>query len=104
MMVIVLSEKGSRTMNDLFQRTFFPTREQKQEQYDFMNKLIQANLDKNGPDCTNCKHQKQVQQSPYYDYTTCKFDNSVELPGGLDYRHCCDRYEFEGFLEVEDDE
>ena len=97
MTIIALSEKGASTMNDLFQRTFFPTREQKQEQYDFMNKLIQANLDKKGPDCTNCKHHNQVQQSPYYDYTACKFDESVELPGGLDYRHCCDRYEFMGF-------
>ena len=91
-------------MNDLFQRTFFPTKEQRKEQYDFINRLIQASLDRNGPDCTNCKHHKQVQQSPYYDYTTCKFDNSIELPGGLDYQHCCDKYEFEGFLEVEDDE
>ena len=89
-------------MNDLWQRTFFPTREQLKEQYDFANKLIQANLDRNGPDCTNCKHHKQVQQSPYYDYTPCKFDESVELPGGLDYRHKCDRYEFMGYLEVED--
>lgn len=91
-------------MRNLFQRTFNPTQEELKEQYDFMNKLIQNNLDKNGPDCTNCKHQKYVQQSPYYDYTTCKFDNSVELPGGLDYKHCCDRYEFGGFLEVEEDE
>ena len=32
----------------------------------------------------------------------CAFDESIELPGGLGYQHCCDRYEFEGFLEVED--
>ena len=90
-------------MSDLFQRTFFPTREQKKEKYDLFNKLIQHDLYKKGPDCTNCKYQKYVQQSVFYDYTTCKFDESIELPGGLDYRHCCDRYEFEGFLEVEDD-
>ena len=91
-------------MSDLFQRTFFPTKEQRKEQYDLINKFIQANLDRKGPDCTNCIYHKQVQQSSYYDYTTCKFDNSVELPGGLDYRHCCDRYEFMGFLEVEEDD
>ena len=87
-------------MNDLFQRTFFPTREQLKEQYDFANKLIQQNLDEKGPDCTNCNHHKEVQASPYYDYTTCKFDNSVELPGGFDYRHFCDRYEFMGYFEI----
>jgi hypothetical protein len=83
-----------------FQEAFNPTSEQRKKQYDFLNKLIQANLDKKGPDCINCKYQKGVQESPYYDYTTCKFDNSVELPGGLDYRHCCSKYEFIGFLEV----
>ena len=83
-----------------FQEVFNPTPEQRKKKIEQINKAIQHNIDKNGPDCTNCKHQKQVQQSPYYDYTTCKFDASVELPCGLDYRHYCDRYEFEGFLEV----
>lgn len=91
-------------MDNLLQRTFFPTREQLKEQYDFINKLIQKNLEEKGSDCTNCRHHKDVQESPYYDYITCKFDNLVELPGGLDYRHCCDKYEFMGFLEIEDNE
>lgn len=86
-----------------FQEVFNPTPEQRKKKTEQINKAIQYSLDKKGPDCTNCKHHKQVQQSSYYDYTTCKFYESVELPGGLDYRHCCDRYEFEGFLEVEDD-
>lgn len=85
-----------------FQEVFNPTPEQRKKKTEQINKAIQHNLNKKGPDCTNCKHQKYVQQSVFYDYTTCKFDNSVELPGGLDYRHCCDRYEFEGFLKVED--
>ena len=83
-----------------FQEVFNPTPEQRKKKIEQINKAIKYDMDKKGSDCTNCKHQKYVQQSPYYDYTTCKFDNSVELPGGLDYRHCCDRYEFEGFLEV----
>ena len=91
-------------MSDWFQRAFNPTPQQRKEQVTFINLLIQNNLDKKGPDCTNCKYHKDIQESPYYDYTTCKFDNSVELPGGLDYRHCCDRYDFMGFLEVEDEQ
>ena len=87
-----------------FQEIFNPTPEQKRQKYDFINGLIRNNLERKGEDCTNCKYHKQVQQSPYYDYTTCKFDGSVELPGGLDYRHKCDRYEFVGYLEVTDDE
>lgn len=85
-----------------FQEIFNPTPEQKRKQYDWINEIIRENYEKIGNDCTNCKHHKQVQQSPYYDYTTCKFDESVELPGGLDYRHCCGKYEFMGYLEVED--
>ena len=88
-------------MSNKLQEIFNPTPEQLKKRYDFMNKLIQKNLDEKGKDCTNCKHHIQVQQSPYYDYTTCKFDKSVELPGGLDRRHCCKQYEFLGFLEVE---
>ena len=91
-------------MTNRLQEIFNPTPDQRKKQYDFMNKLIQKNLDEKGPDCTNCKYHKEIQESPYYDYTTCKFDYSVELPGGLDYRHCCERYEFMGFLEVEEDE
>ena len=86
-----------------FDEIFNPTPEQKKQQYDLMNECIRKNFEKIGEDCTNCKHHKQVQQNSYYDYTTCKFDNSVELPGGLDYRHKCERYEFMGYLEVEDE-
>ena len=88
-------------MANKLQEMFNPTLEQLKRQYEFINKLIRQNLEKKGKDCTNCKHHKDIQQSPYYDYTTCKFDGSIELPGGLDYRHCCDRYEFMGFLEVD---
>ena len=83
-----------------FQEVFNPTPEQRKKKIEQINKAIQRHLDKRGKDCSNCKYGVYVQQSQYYDYTTCKFDNSIELPGGLDYRHCCDRYEFEGFLEV----
>ena len=88
-------------MGNKLQEIFNPTPEQRKKQIEFVNRCIQWNLDKVGKDCTNCKHHIQVQQSPYYDYTTCKLDKSVELPGGLDERHCCDKYEFMGFLEVE---
>ena len=84
-----------------FQEIFNPTPEQKRKQYELVNEYIRRDLEKIGEDCTNCKYHKQVQQSPYYDYTTCKFDESIKLPGGLDYRHKCDRYEFMGYLEVE---
>lgn len=86
-----------------FQEVFNPTPEQKKKKTEQINRCIRANVEKLGEDCTNCKYQKYVRQSPYYDYTTCKFDESVELPGGLDYRYRCDRYEFMGYLEVEDE-
>ena len=82
-----------------FEEAFNPTSEQRRKYVEQINICIQSDLERRGKDCSNCKHQKYVQQSPYYDYTTCEFDESVELPGGLDYRHCCDRYEFMGFLE-----
>ena len=87
-------------MGNKLQEIFNPTPEQRKKQYAFVNECIRLNLEKTGEDCTNCKHHIQVQQSPYYDYTTCKFDKSVELPGGLNKRHCCEQYEFMGFLEV----
>lgn len=87
-----------------FQEIFNPTPEQKKRQYDRLNEIIREHHEKKGDDCTNCKYGKQIQQSPYYDYTTCEFDKSIELPGGLDYRHCCDKYEFMGYLEVENEE
>lgn len=85
-----------------FQEVLNPTPEQKKKQYEFVNECIRRNLEEIGKDCENCKHCKYVQESPYYDYVTCEFDESVELPGGLDCRHCCDKYEFVGFLEVDD--
>jgi hypothetical protein len=98
-----MQKEGMWEMFD-FRRIFNPTPEELQAEYKWLNDLIRNSLAEKGPDCTNCKYSKTVQESPYYDYTTCKFDNSVELPGGLDHRYFCDRYEFIGFLEVEDNE
>lgn len=82
-----------------FQEAFKPTKEQKQKYVDATNRAIQQCLDKYGKDCLVCAHSVYVQQSPYYDYLTCEFDKSVEVSGGLNVRHCCDKYEFCGFEE-----
>ena len=85
-----------------FKSIFNPTKEERNEQIRFLNNLRKASYTKIGEDCVNCKYSKHVQQSPYYDYTTCKFDESIELPGGLNHRHRCEKWEFEGFMpEVE---
>ena len=81
-----------------FQEIFNPTPEQRKKQIDKLNELIQNNLERCGKDCSNCKHSVYVQESPYYDYLTCEYDKSIELSGGLDMRHCCDKYEFSGFI------
>lgn len=61
---------------------------------DMLDELVRKNFERLGKDCINCKHRKYVQASLYYDYLTCEYDNSIELPGGLDYRHCCEKYEY----------
>lgn len=88
-------------MGNKLQEIFNPTPDQRKKQIEFVNQGIQYNLDKVGKDCLTCKHHIWVCPHPYYDYITCKFDKSVELPGGLDERHCCKKYEFMGFVEVE---
>lgn len=82
-----------------FQKVFSPTDDLIKKRNKTANAILRLNLKRCGKDCSNCKHCVYVQQSPYYDYLTCKFDNTVELPGGLDKRHCCDKYEFVGFAE-----
>ena len=84
-------------MNKL-QEIFNPTPEQRQKQIEQVNDAILFCLNKYEKDCITCKYSIYVQQSPYYDYLTCKFDKSVEVPGGLDERYCCDKYEFHGFV------
>ena len=59
-----------------FQEIFNPTPEQKKKQCEFVNECIRRNLEEIGKDCENCKHGKYVQESPYYDYVTCEFDES----------------------------
>ena len=84
-----------------FDDVFNPTPEQIKQRLTMLNKTLKMNYERIGKDCANCKQGLYVQQSPYYDYLTCKLDNSVELSGGLDERHCCDKYEFAGYFEVE---
>lgn len=85
----------------LFNDIFNPTPEQVKQRLRLINALLKRSLENNGEDCSNCKHSLYVQQSPYYDYTTCKFDKSVKISGGLKEGYCCDKYEFAGFLDVE---
>lgn len=78
----------------LWNSTFFPSQEENNRLRDILRKGIEESLAKKGADCTNCRFGKYVQQSPYYDYTSCVFDEKIEVPNGLDdYRHCCERYE-----------
>lgn len=84
-----------------FDDMFNSTSEQVRQRLQLINTILKRSLEQNGKDCGNCKHSLYVQQSPYYDYKTCKLDKSVEISGGLKEKHCCDKYEFAGFLEVE---
>lgn len=84
-------------------KVFHPTLEEKRKQIELLNECIQADLDEQGAGCSNCKHRRYVQQNQFYDYITCEFDKTIELPYGRNYKkHCCDKYEFEGFLEVDE--
>jgi hypothetical protein len=83
----------------LFNDIFNPTPEQLKQRLRLINALLKRSLEKNGKDCGNCKYSLYVQQSPYYDYKTCKLDKSVEISGGSREKHYCDKYEFAGFLE-----
>ena len=86
-------------MSNRLREIFDPTPEQCIKQIEQLNELIKNDIQTHGRGCVNCKYSIYVQQSPYYDYITCKFDKSIELPGGLNIRHCCDRYEFTEFIE-----
>ena len=68
------------------------------KQIDIINQLVYSNLDRCGECCSNCKHSIYVQESPYYDYLTCKYDKSIEVSGGLNMFHCCKKYEFVGYI------
>lgn len=84
-------------------KVFHPTPEQRKQFIELINQAIQFDLDEQGKGCSNCKHRKYVQQNQFYDYTTCKFDKTVELAFGRNTeRHCCDKYEFVGFLGVDE--
>lgn len=77
-------------MNRLRQ-IFCPTDEEIQEEYRKLNALIEDDIRKNGEHCGNCEHSVCVQESPYYDYITCKFDRTLELGYGR-LKHRCDKY------------
>lgn len=78
-------------MNKL-RRIFCPTLFERQEDIAFLNSLIEQDIRKNGENCSNCAHKLDVQQSPYYDYTTCKFDKTLEFGYGKT-NHRCDKYQ-----------
>lgn len=86
-----------------FRKVFKPTKEELQKRNDFINELIRQDYNDCGECCHTCKHKEWVQESPYYDYVTCKYDKSLEFgygEGSIDY--VCDKYEFQGYLEISD--
>ena len=64
-----------------------------------VNHIIEKLYEKHGEYCATCKHERYVQESPYYDYSTCEYDKTIEFGfGDGDKEHCCDRYEFCGYV------
>lgn len=64
-----------------------------------VNHIIKKNYEEHGECCATCKHEKYVQESPYYDYTTCEYDKTIEFGFGEGSKcHRCDKYEFIGYL------
>ena len=90
-------------MDDRFRKIFRPTKEELQEQYDFINKIIKLTYEQHGKCCATCKHEVYVQPHPYYDYTTCEYNKSLVFAYGKgDTEHCCERYIFKGYLTTKD--
>ena len=90
-------------MRNKLQIIFNPTKEERQEMYDRTNAILKERYEKYGECCLTCKHSIGVQASYYYDYTTCEFDRSLEFGYGYgSEKHKCEKYEFRGYLEVEE--
>ena len=84
-----------------FRNVFKPTKEERQKRHDFINELIRKDYEEHGKCCSTCKHKEYVQQSPFYDYITCKYDKPLEFGFGKGTaNHVCDKYEFQGYLEA----
>lgn len=90
-------------MGNAFQRAFNPTDIERRAIRARVNGIIEKKYKAWGECCVTCKHEKYVQVSPYYDYTTCEFDKTVEFGfgEGAEY-HRCDKWEFCGYLSEED--
>lgn len=91
-------------MPNKLREIFCPTKEQSQKLYDKINKIIKENYNEYGQCCLICKHSMNVQVHKFYDYTTCELDKSLEFGYGMGIKnHVCDKFEFCGYLNVEDD-
>lgn len=90
-------------MRDTFRRVFNPTDDERQQMYDRLNNLVDKTYEAFGECCATCKHERYVQESPYYDYVTCEYDRTLEFGfGDGDEYHHCDKYEFCGYFEVKE--
>ena len=90
-------------MHSDFRSVFCPTNEEKEQQYEVINRIIRDIHEHHGDCCAVCKHEKYVQESPYYSYTTCEFDKSLVFAFADDNKvHYCDKYEFTGYLHVKE--
>ena len=88
-------------MANTLRSIFNPTEEELQERYNRINKIHRDYLENCGETCITCKHAMYVQQSPYYDYVTCKLDRSLEFGYGDGCsEHSCKKYEFIGYLKI----
>jgi hypothetical protein len=77
-----------------FRKTFFPTEKEKQSLRQFVQDMINENYEREGANCLNCTHSKYVYVNQYYDYTSCKLDNKLEIPNGLGCKHKCNNWRF----------
>lgn len=75
-----------------FDKIFHPSNEDKATENKFINSIIEKIIKRDGETCATCAHVRSVQQSPYYDYTTCEYDRTLEFPYGQTLFKC-DKYE-----------
>ena len=82
-------------MKSNFRKTFKPTKKEKAEFYEMINKMIQEDINKNGHHCRNCAHSKHPVNNPFDNATYCDVSDHVTESYEI---YTCEQHEFIGWL------